>query len=76
MHLTKTGIALAAFLAGCGASAAASQLVIPSARAGATPARWEYFCINGNDVKGEWNRAGAEGWELVGEFKGFSSFTR
>ncbi len=74
MHLTKTGIALAAFLAGCGASAVASQVVIPKARAGTNPARWEYLCLKAqpeldsrrtSDVEA-FNRAGAEGWELAG----------
>jgi hypothetical protein len=64
MHFTKTGIALAAFLAGCGASAAA--VAIPKARAGTNPARWEYRCVQemGNPT-GALNLHGAEGWELT-----------
>jgi hypothetical protein len=73
MNLTKTSIALAAFLAGCAASAVASQFVIPSARAGTNSTRWEYFCFlaqpdNGLRIKSDldaFNRAGAEGWELA-----------
>jgi len=69
MHITKTSIALAAFLAGCGAATVASQLVVPSARAGTNPARWEYTCANAqpeyrSDLDG-FNRAGAQGWELA-----------
>jgi hypothetical protein len=73
MHLTKTSLALVAFLAGCGASAVASQLVIPSARAGTNPTRWEYLCLiaephltgrSKRDVEA-FNAAGAEGWELA-----------
>ncbi len=66
MHGTKTAFALTAFLLGCVVTACATQLVIPKARAGTSPARWEYVCIGGGDMK-EWNRAGAEGWELVTE---------
>lgn len=72
MNVTKTWIALAAFVVGCGAGGAASQLVIPSARAGTNPTRWEYTCIRAHDpMVGEtdalaaWNRAGAQGWEFT-----------
>jgi len=74
MRLEKTSIALVAFLVGCGASAVAAQLVIPSARAGTNPPRWEYFCLyaaphlnqrSKSDLEA-FNRAGAEGWELAG----------
>jgi len=73
MHLAKTSIVLASFLVGCAASVVASQLVIPSARAGTNPQRWEYFCMYavpqaGGRTKSDveaFNRAGAEGWELA-----------
>ncbi len=73
MHLAKTSIALVALLVGCGASAVASQLVIPKARAGTSPTRWEYLCLVAqpevtNRTKSDvetFNRAGAEGWELA-----------
>jgi hypothetical protein len=43
--------------------------VIPKARAGTNPARWEYTCANAqpeykSDLD-EFNRAGAQGWELA-----------
>jgi hypothetical protein len=64
MNLTKTGIVLATFVVGCGAGAFASQLAIPSARAGTSPTRWEYLWIRSPD-NDEMNKAGAEGWELA-----------
>ena len=63
MNLTKTGIVLVAFILGCGAGGFASQLAIPSARAGASFTRWEYFCLEGR--VDDFNRAGAQGWELT-----------
>jgi len=69
MTVTKTGLAFVAFVVGCGAGGAASQVLIPSARAGTNPTRWEYMCIHDPDL-GEtdtvaaWNRAGTQGWEL------------
>jgi len=56
-----------AFVAGC----VASQFIVPPARAGTNPMRWEYACPI--DTSPAWNdssialanRMGAEGWELV-----------
>lgn len=59
------------FILGCATGGVASQLVIPPARAGTPPTRWEYLCGIDRadydqlvDVK-TFNRAGAEGWELA-----------
>lgn len=73
MNLTKISIVFVAFLAGCGASAVASQLAVPSARAGTNPTRWEYLCMVAQPevtsrTKSDtdaFNRAGGEGWELA-----------
>ena len=65
MNVTKTGIALVAFVVGCGAGGAASQLVIPSARAGTTPTRWEYLCITTGLNTERYNEAGDKGWEMA-----------
>lgn len=58
-----------ALMIGCAAGAVGSQLVIPAARAGTTPQRWEYVCIeSGDDVMqltAVANRAGQQGWELT-----------
>lgn len=60
------------FLIGCATGGVASQLVapvVPAARAGTNPTRWEYFCLTVNHRQGsltaEMNKAGAAGWELV-----------
>jgi hypothetical protein len=53
-----------AYIVGC----ATAQLVIPPATAQVTQ-RWGYLCIEeygADDVTEVANRAGAEGWEIVG----------
>jgi len=52
------------FVLGCAVGGAASQLVVPPARAGTTPIRWEYLCTNGATAE-QMNQVGAAGWELV-----------
>jgi hypothetical protein len=55
----------AALFAGCAAEA---QYVVPMARAGTTPQRWEYSCIRADDddrATRLLNRHGDRGWELV-----------
>jgi hypothetical protein len=55
-----------AFLIGCVAHQSVSALSVPPARAGTSPARWEYECAEvTDDVTTAVNRLGAEGWELV-----------
>jgi hypothetical protein len=60
------------FLIGCATGGVASQLVapvVPAARAGTTPTRWEYHCSTvgpGPDaVTIDLNAGGGQGWELV-----------
>jgi hypothetical protein len=61
------------FLVGCATGGVASQLVVPPARAGTAPTRWEHFCrrasaasLTGVDSFTEkLDDAGARGWELV-----------
>jgi hypothetical protein len=58
-------VLLVVFFAGC---AAERRLVVPPARAGTNPQRWEYARKDG---RGEWevnntlNQMGQQGWELV-----------
>jgi hypothetical protein len=52
------------FIVGCVAGATTAQLVVPKARAGTNPQRWEYHCAEGLGTP-QMNASGAEGWELV-----------
>ncbi len=67
--MSKTTVALIAFLTGCGAAAIA-PLVIPPAHAQTTQ-RWEGYCVTeqarspGPRLTSIANTAGREGWELV-----------
>jgi hypothetical protein len=68
MNRAKTAFALlVVFFAGC---AAERLLVVPPARAGTTPQRWEYACtrLSASNTEAEHaskaNRYGAEGWEM------------
>jgi hypothetical protein len=58
------------FIVGCATGGVAAQLVVPPARAGSTPTRWEYQCAfedaDAARVTTTLNKLGAEGWELVG----------
>jgi hypothetical protein len=65
MSQTKTfAVLLVVFFAGC---AAERLLVVPPARAGTNPQRWEYAC---KDARGDENvtkmanEKGQQGWEL------------
>jgi hypothetical protein len=70
MNRAKIAFALlVVFFAGC----AASRLIVPPARAGTSPQRWEYTCpyVSHNDataVAETANKFGAEGWEWSGVF--------
>jgi hypothetical protein len=58
----------AAFIVGCVTSQVVAPLLVPAVRAGTTPPRWEYLCIDISHAKTveTWaNKAGAEGWELT-----------
>jgi hypothetical protein len=59
---------LFAFGAGCGAGVSAASFVVPPARAGTNPPRWEYQCFEENDpatVTAKANRLGSQGFELA-----------
>ena len=57
-----------AFLVGCITAHVASDLVVPPARAGTSPQKWEYFCFKGTfapEIQEAANKAGGQGWEMV-----------
>ncbi len=63
-QLTKVALLLGVFFLGC----AAERLVIPPARAGTSPTRWEYLCKEpelDSTINRMANEFGAEGWELA-----------
>jgi len=65
--MKRHGFIAIVFLIGCATGGVASQLVVPPARAGTNPTRWEYLCSmqeEGN-MTAELNHEGAQGWELV-----------
>jgi hypothetical protein len=54
------------FVIGCATGGVASKLVVPPARADTNPTRWEYHCVDMNDLEAtKLNPLGAEGWEMV-----------
>jgi hypothetical protein len=57
------------FLIGCTAGGVASQLAVPTIRAGTQPQRWEYLCAQSSPEASKLstalNNAGSSGWELV-----------
>ena len=60
-HMIGLGLFLA-FGAGC----VASQLAVPVARAGSSPVRWEYMCVDAwGGVTHSANQLGKEGWEMA-----------
>lgn len=65
--MRSKALAAIVFVVGCMTGGVASQMVIPKARAGTTPPRWDYFCKEAEDSVplAEMNKSGAEGWELV-----------
>jgi hypothetical protein len=66
MEKARTGFVLVAtFLAGCLASHVAS-FVVPPVRAGTSPQRWEYTCIETRrEYVAAMNSFGQQGWELT-----------
>ncbi len=68
--MKHNGIIAIVFVIGCATGGAAAQLVVPPVRAGTSPTRWEYQCVNADahteEVTGTLNKLGAQGWELVG----------
>jgi hypothetical protein len=71
MNRAKTAFALlVVFFAGC-AAAELRPLIVPPARAGTSPQRWEFTCISrGGSGNAEFAQNasvfGAQGWEMVG----------
>jgi hypothetical protein len=63
MSQTKTAcLLLLTFFAEC----AASRLIVPPARAGTNPQRWEYTCMSGGeDFPRRANVFGEQGWEMA-----------
>lgn len=62
------GLLAIIFVVGCATGGVASRLVVPSARAGTNPTRWEYVCAefeHDGRLTETLNKYGAEGWELV-----------
>jgi hypothetical protein len=57
------------FIFGCATGGVAAQLVVPQVRAGTSPTRWEYECLNADTGRGALtstlNQLGLQGWELV-----------
>lgn len=57
------------FVIGCATGGVAAQLVVPPVRAGTSPTRWEYQCVEsraeGSDVTSTLNQLGLQGWELA-----------
>jgi hypothetical protein len=63
-QMTKVALLLGVFFLGC----AAERLIIPPARAGTSPTRWEYFCKGAypdEEVTKVANAAGQQGWEMA-----------
>jgi len=69
-HALLISACLAGFGLGCVAATVAKPLVVPPARAGTNPQRWEYTCFNdtiyksAESVAQKSNQLGAQGWEL------------
>jgi hypothetical protein len=63
----KTVLAvLFGLVVGCAASQVAPQFVVPVARAGTNPTKWEYTCMDILDgITDTANKMGAQGWELT-----------
>lgn len=68
--MKHNGIIATVFVVGCATGGVAAQLVVPPVRAGTSPTRWEYQCVDADfhveDVTSTLNKLGAQGWELVG----------
>lgn len=61
------GLLALVFVIGCATGGVAAQMVIPAARAGTNPQRFEHLCTQGATDK-QLAEAGAEGWEMVSAF--------
>ena len=67
--LSVSGLIVAAFLVGCATTMVAAPTIVPPARAGTAPVKWEYQCKrimeSPEATAEELNKYGAEGWELA-----------
>jgi hypothetical protein len=65
--MKHNGIIALVFVIGCATGGVAAQLVVPPVRAGTSPTRWEYQCVDSerDALTSTLNRFGAEGWELA-----------
>ena len=67
--LSVSGLIVAAFLVGCATTMVAAPTIVPPARAGTAPVKWEYQCERMKEddktMTEELNKYGAEGWELA-----------
>jgi hypothetical protein len=69
--MNRSTLALAIVCAaaiGCAAGAVATSRVVPPARAGSNPQKWEMTCVEENNARKlkDWgNKAGDQGWELA-----------
>ena len=65
--MRSKALAAIVFVVGCMTGGVASQLAVPKARAGTSPARWDYYCkeSDASVPLADMNKSGAEGWELV-----------
>ena len=65
--LSVSGLIVAAFLVGCATTMVAAPTIVPPARAGTAPVKWEYHCVYLNDstLIQTLNKYGTEGWELT-----------
>ena len=65
--LSVSGLIVAAFLVGCATTMVAAPTIVPPARAGTAPVKWEYHCeyLEDATLTQTLNKFGAEGWELT-----------
>jgi hypothetical protein len=63
-RMKHVAIASIVFVVGCAVGGAASQFVVPAARAGSDAPKWEYNC-GFNATKAQLDEAGVQGWDLV-----------
>ena len=63
MRATLVGLV---FVIGCAVGGAASHFVVPPVRAGTSPTRWEYTCLEDpRTILKKSNELGAQGWEMA-----------
>ncbi|MBC8133508.1 MAG: hypothetical protein H7X95_11055 [Deltaproteobacteria bacterium] len=67
MKSTQAAVLGAVFVIGCAVGGASSHFVVPPARAGTNPTRWEYYCLETGEegFLQKCNQLGAQGWEMA-----------